>query len=184
MPESSPSPARSLPRRWGGRAVEYVLQFNGTPRQVAGGIGLGMFIAFTPTFGVHMILAFVAATLLRANRAAAVAVVWVTNPFTAIPVYLFCYRVGTYFMPGPGLGEVRRRLAAVWGTGDLDDAFDLLGQLREMAALGGEILWPATVGGVIVGALAGGASYLFTLTVFNAYGHLREKRQARKAGGE
>ena len=177
MQNSSPSSAQSLSRRWSHRAARYVLQFHGSAHQVAGGVGLGMFVAFTPTFGVHMILAFVLATLLRANRAAAVALVWVTNPFTAIPIYLFCYRVGRLFMPGPGFGEVRQRLMRVWGGGELDEAFDLLGQLQEMAALGGEILWPTTLGGILVGAVAGSAAYLFTLGVYNWYGHLREKRR-------
>lgn len=180
MQQSATSSVTRLPRRWGHRAAQYVLQFNGTAHQVAGGIGLGMFVAFTPTFGVHMILAFVAATLFRANRAAAVAVVWITNPFTAIPVYLFCYRVGRMFMPGPGFEEVQQRLNEVWGTGELDEALDLVGQLREMAALGGEILWPATVGGCIVGAVAGTASYFFTLALYNTYGHLREKRRRQE----
>ncbi len=62
---------------------------------VAGGLALGLFIAFTPTIPFQMLLAASGAILLGVNLPAAVAAVWVTNPLTALPIYLGANRLGS-----------------------------------------------------------------------------------------
>ena len=52
-------------------------------KALAGGLAVGVFIALTPTPGVQMILAAMAAIALRVNLPVAVAACWVTNPATA-----------------------------------------------------------------------------------------------------
>jgi uncharacterized protein (DUF2062 family) len=47
----------------------------------------------------QMIAAIILATLTYSNRPAAMAAVWITNPFTAVPIYLMTYRVGRSFTP-------------------------------------------------------------------------------------
>lgn len=60
----------------------------------ANGLALGLFIAFTPTIPFQMVLAAMGAILLRANLPAAIVGVWVTNPLTAVPIYLSANRLG------------------------------------------------------------------------------------------
>lgn len=67
---------------------------------IAGGLALGLFIAFTPTIPFQMLLAACGALLLKVNLPVAVLAVWVTNPITAIPVFMSAWKVGK-IMLGP-----------------------------------------------------------------------------------
>ncbi|MFO8006844.1 MAG: DUF2062 domain-containing protein [Candidatus Brocadiia bacterium] len=60
----------------------------------ANGLALGLFIAFTPTIPFQMALAAGGAVLLKVNLPAAIVGVWVTNPLTAVPIYLSANRLG------------------------------------------------------------------------------------------
>jgi len=61
---------------------------------VARGLALGLFIAFTPTIPFQMLLAATGAFLLKADLPAAIVGVWVTNPLTAVPIYLAANKLG------------------------------------------------------------------------------------------
>jgi uncharacterized protein len=63
-------------------------------RSLAGGFSVGLFIAFTPTIPLQMILACMAALYFRVNLPAALLACWVTNPLTAVPIYMMAWRVG------------------------------------------------------------------------------------------
>ncbi len=73
---------------------------------VASGIALGLFIAFTPTIPFQMFLAATLAVLLRINVPAAVVGVWVTNPVTALPIYVTASRLGRRLLRDTGLLEM------------------------------------------------------------------------------
>ncbi len=55
---------------------------------------LGLFIAFIP-LPLHMILIAVLAIALRVNIPIAFATIWVSNPMTWVPQYVFAHWVGT-----------------------------------------------------------------------------------------
>jgi uncharacterized protein len=63
-------------------------------RAVAGGLSLGLFIAFTPTIPFQMILAAVGALYFRVNLPVALAACWVTNPLTGVPFYWLAWKIG------------------------------------------------------------------------------------------
>ena len=63
--------------------------------QVALSLNIGVFIAFIPLPG-HMIVAALLALLLRANLPVAIASVWISNPFTMLPMYGFGYFLGAH----------------------------------------------------------------------------------------
>ena len=86
--------------------LRWVIKLRSSPRAIAGGLALGTFIAFTPTVGVQLILAFVAATFFNMNRPAAMIPVWITNPVTVAPIYTFNYWLGATVWGGPPLSEV------------------------------------------------------------------------------
>ena len=71
-----------------------LLHADDPPHPLALGLAVGMFVAFTPTVGVQMLFAGFLSWLLRANKAVSVAVVWISNPGTMLPIYWYCYRIG------------------------------------------------------------------------------------------
>lgn len=90
-------------RRWGffrqfKLNVIRLARIRSEPDAIGRGMALGLFIGFTPTFGVQMVLALLLALLLRQNKIAAVIGVWVTNPVTAPFIYGIEYQVGRLFM--------------------------------------------------------------------------------------
>ena len=80
-----------------------IVRSNDSPRQIAAGVALGVFIAFTPTVGVQTILALIVATWLRVSRIPAAIMVYITNPVTILPIYTGCYVVGESIMRRCGM---------------------------------------------------------------------------------
>lgn len=67
-------------------------------RSLAGGASLGLFIAFTPTIPFQMLLACVGALYFRVNLPIALLACWVTNPITAVPIYMSAWRLGHFVL--------------------------------------------------------------------------------------
>lgn len=64
-------------------------------RSVSGGVGLGLFLAFVP-IPIQMLLAVPGAILMRVNLPATVTAVWITNPLTFAPMFIFAFKVGSW----------------------------------------------------------------------------------------
>ena len=85
------------------------------------GVAVGIFCAFIPV-PFQMLLAAVAAILLRVNILVAVPMVWISNPVTMVPLFYFCYLVGVEMLgiePGRfefqlSFGWLFEELAAIW----------------------------------------------------------------------
>lgn len=60
---------------------------------VARAFAVGLFVAWLPIPGQLVVVALVA-LYFRANMAISVALVWLTNPLTWVPLFYFAYRVG------------------------------------------------------------------------------------------
>ena len=67
-------------------------------RRIIRAIYLGCILSLLPLYGLQVILAFVASLLLRCNLMIAVALQFITNPVTAIPLYLLTYKIGDSFL--------------------------------------------------------------------------------------
>lgn len=63
-------------------------------RSLMGGAAVGLFVAFTPTFPFQMLLAAAGAIWFRVNLPLAVTACWITNPLTAVPIYMSAWRLG------------------------------------------------------------------------------------------
>ena len=71
-----------------------LLHIDDTPHRLALGIALGLFIAWTPTLGVQMLLVLLLAPAFRANVAVGLPTVWISNPITMAPLYFANFWVG------------------------------------------------------------------------------------------
>jgi len=80
-----------------------ILHMDDEPHKIAGGLAVGVFISFSPFYGIHLILALALAFLFRLNKVATIAGTWVVLPWFAPFVLSFAYLLGRFLM-GEGIG--------------------------------------------------------------------------------
>ncbi len=152
-----------------------LLKLNDTPHDIALGLALGIFIGFLPIMGIQMAVVLVFALPFRkANKIAAVAGVWISNPLTVIPLYAFIYWIGTFFYPAEMVltaDAVKERMMEVV---NLDGFVD---QTAAFLGLGADIFLPMCIGGAIVGLIAMIPTYIATRIFFTNY---QKRKKARK----
>jgi len=161
--------------------MRWLIMLRGTPRAVASGVAIGVFVAFMPCIGFQTAIALVLATFLNANRPAAMALVWITNPLTVPPCFAFTYWVGSRFWTGPSLATVSREIRNAVGVAGRHDFWEMYDQFSAFIGIGGDVIVPLLIGGVVVGAPLGSAAYFLTLEVLRRYRRHRVARRGRRA---
>jgi uncharacterized protein (DUF2062 family) len=79
------------------RYLEYkILHIDDSPAKIALGLAIGLFVAWTPLLGLHILIVLAFAVLLRANKFVALTSVWVSNVFTFAIIYYPAYLVGRF----------------------------------------------------------------------------------------
>ncbi|MRR54226.1 MAG: DUF2062 domain-containing protein [Deltaproteobacteria bacterium] len=76
------------------KRIRSILTLDSHPGHISAGFAVGVFISFSPFFGLHTILAITAAFLLRINKITCLTGTWVNTPFTVVPVFLASNRIG------------------------------------------------------------------------------------------
>lgn len=129
----------------------------------------GMFIAILPVPG-QMPLAALAALVFRCNLPIAVALAWVSNPFTTPFILLLSYKLGAFILQSDPLlnhpsftyESLTASASEVWSqlsSGNFLDSWHWL-----MKSIGG--IWkPLLLGLIVFGLLAGALSY-FVMQIF------------------
>jgi uncharacterized protein (DUF2062 family)/GNAT superfamily N-acetyltransferase len=151
-----------------------------SPEAVAMGTAIGVFIAFTPTLGFHMVLALLLASFLKANRSAAVLSVWVVNPFTLVPAFLLAYYVGRAVLFLPPSGEDLEKVLRLLGSEADKPPPELLEFFKAFAALGFSAILALTVGGTLLGLA--GAALVYPLILWIGRGY--RWRPAKRGDGD
>jgi uncharacterized protein (DUF2062 family) len=80
------------------KRIRSLLTLDNHPGHISMGFAVGVFISFTPFFGLHSLLAIAAAFLLRINKVTCVTGSWVNTPLTVVPVLMASYRLGEYIL--------------------------------------------------------------------------------------
>lgn len=139
-----------------------ILHADDPPHRLALGIAVGVWVTFTPTIGLQMLLVVALAWLLGANKVVGLPVVWVSNPVTFVPIFWPSYWLGATLLgrdptregfwreliqPPPGWWE---RVVFYWS------AFM-------------EIAGPIWLGSLIVGTTVAAISYLVANRLICAY---------------
>ncbi len=138
-----------------------------TRRSVAGGMALGVFIAMTPTIGIHMTAAVLAALVLRVNIPVAVAACWIVNPVNAPFVYYMEYKVGVWLV-GAGTPS---DMAGMAGYGKMFHSF--LGVAR-----------PLFFGTLVMGVPAAVLAYALTYFGWGPIARVLARGQEGPTGGD
>ncbi|MCK5706914.1 MAG: DUF2062 domain-containing protein [Candidatus Aureabacteria bacterium] len=118
-------------------------------RSFAGGLALGLFVAFTPTFPLQMAIAAVGAIVFRVNLPIAVLSCWITNPLTLVFFYQMEIKLGSFL-----LGNIEDAIYVKNLTGNLKSFF-----------IKGVYLW---TGSMVVSVLSAFISY-FTVKILWRY---------------
>jgi hypothetical protein len=151
-------------RRLGIYLVKRVTRLPGTPHSIAAGFACGTAISFTPFLGLHTLLSVLLSSLLRGNYLAAVAGTLVGNPWTFPVIWVMTYQLG-HFLLGSAPSEIP----------PLEEP-ELTSRWSELRGL----IWPMTVGGLPLGALAGLLVYFPAARMIAVYQEARRRRRQRR----
>ncbi len=80
--------------------VHRILGVEDTPNRIAWGVFLGFVVGFSPTLGLQILLYVALATLFRVNKISGIPIIFISNPFTAVPLYYFNWQVGRFLLSG------------------------------------------------------------------------------------
>jgi len=120
----------------------------GDPHYVAVGMGIGIFVAITPTIPFHTAIALVMALILKGSKPAAVIGVWFSNPLTIPLFYWGSYKIGNLILGNSGKIE-------------LSDP-----SISSLMQMGLDVTIASIIGGIILGIVPGIAAYFITLRIF------------------
>ncbi|MEW6162564.1 MAG: DUF2062 domain-containing protein [Nitrospirota bacterium] len=71
-----------------------IVKIRESPHRIALAFSSGVFIGMSPLLGLHTLLGVAVAWLFRLNTFAVIAGVYITNPWTIVPIYTFSTWVG------------------------------------------------------------------------------------------
>jgi uncharacterized protein len=161
--------------------ISKILHADDTPHRIALGVGIGVFVAFTPTVGIQMVIAVALAAIFRANKAVCVPMVWITNPATIPVIYTLSYQLGSSLL-GSDASQVGSTLATEPVVGPIaqlrDAGLGLLLHSEFWSAVATNLARAAAevwVGSLLIGFIFGASSYFASRWAVTAY---RERRRA------
>ncbi len=168
-------------RRFRQIAYHNILHLDDTPHRIAWGVLLGAMIAFTPTLGFQIVIYLPVAVLVGANKVSGIPILFISNPFTAVPLYYTTWSVGAAVLHPEK--EVTQATIKTWlgntgralkdgGAERLLDAEFWADSGRLLLNTGAELWMGALVCGLVVGL----PLYFITRWGLNAVRHLREAR--------
>jgi len=78
-----------------------ILSLDAHPGHISAGFALGVFVSFTPFFGLHTPMAIVLAFIFRINKVACITGAWINTPLTMVPVLVASYNLGGFLRGKP-----------------------------------------------------------------------------------
>ena len=144
-----------------------VIRIRGTPEEISRGLALGIFVGMTPTMGFQMAIGAFIAALLKQNIIATALAVWITNPFTFIPIYSFNYQVGKFILNSPGHRNISEKTFS---------------SMKTLIGRGWDFFYTLWFGSIVVGIVLSVIIYYLCVPAIKKY---KEKlRLLRKKGKE
>ena len=172
------------PRGGWARAFEYVKlrvrRLPDTPEKISRGIWAGVFICFTPMFGLHFVFGAIIARLMRGNILAALMATFFGNPITFPAIGYVSLKLGIWMLDVPedkvaGFGEkfaaasfdVWHNIRAIFTP----DTFNW----RGMQVFYDDVFFPYLIGGILPGLVTATIAYYLSVPVIRAYQTRRKK---------
>jgi uncharacterized protein len=124
--------------------IRAIIKLDAPPHKLAAAFALGVFIAFSPWLGLHIVSAIALAWLFRLSRVVVLTASFLNNPWTIVPMYSFCLWFGfTITGSDAAIPEIAWRSLGV----------------RELYHVLLPFLWPYVAGTLVIGAIAAAISY-------------------------
>ena len=176
-----------FPEKGWSRAAEYMMarikRLPDSPKNISFGVAIGVFVSFSPFFGVHVLMAFLIARSLRVNILAAVLGTFMGNPITFPIIAALNFGIGDLFI-NVSTEEVSsksflQQLVDVSYAISGNVGMMMRGKSTDFSTVleffyG--IFLPYLVGGLILGVAVGVMSYFIMLPMIVTY----KARKARK----
>ena len=124
--------------------IRSIFQLNDTPHRLALAFAIGVFIAFSPTFGLHILSCLIVAWFFRLSKLVLITATFINNPWTIVPMYGFCIWFGSKIM-----GREIAMPQIAWNELTLSSAYVAITPY----------FWPFVVGTLVVGGIAAVISY-------------------------
>ena len=180
--------AESLwPRGGWGRAAQYVKhrlhRIPDSPHRIARGIWAGVFVSFTPLYGLHFIVSAIIAKAMRGNILAALLATFFGNPITFPIIAAFSLRLGNWMLGGEFAAANDGKLGEKFAT-----AFQELWHNAKsvftadtahwdgLVAFYHDVFLPYFIGGLIPGIITASIVSYLALPLIEAYQNRRRGR--------
>jgi uncharacterized protein (DUF2062 family) len=153
------------------RALRYfgkrILRLSDTPHAVAIGFAAGLFVAWSPLFGLHYFLAVALAFVLRGNVLASVLSTTIGNPLTVPAMWVADFKLGEHIL---GVHHIRRLAVQLPETLARHSIDTIL-----------PIIKPMLIGWAVLGGSTAIISYFVVRAAVQAYQQARRARlEARR----
>jgi len=140
--------------------IRSLLALDDPPEKLALAFSLGVFVAFTPTIGLHTLSCLFLAWIFRVSKIVTLTGSFINNPWTIVPLYGFCLWFGI-MITGSSISSPQ----IAWNEIGFSNAYLILKPF----------LWPFTAGTLVLGVAASVISY------FLFYGAAIRHRKIRKS---
>ena len=173
------------------RAVQYIRhrvnRLPDSPERIARGIFAGVFTVFSPFYGLHFVLAFLVAKLMRGNVFAALVATFLGNPLTYLPIAWVSLRTGYWLTRDQYFHESSRSIRRSFSEASQDLWFNFRAlftphymEWDRLIDFFQHVFYPFLVGGILPGLLAGLIAYYLSVPVIRSYQKLRTRRLTKK----
>ena len=78
--------------------LRQIISLSESPHRIASSFAIGIFIGMSPLLGIHTLLGIAVAYSLKLNKFITLVGVYVTNPWTIVPIYSFGIWLGARIM--------------------------------------------------------------------------------------
>lgn len=169
------------------RGIEYIAhrakRLPDTSHRIALGIAAGVFISFTPLFGLHFITAAALAYVIRANVFASLIGTFLGNPVTFPFIGAFCLNIGRWMLGiNPSHNDSEGIMAsfqeAFWsGWYWIKNAFGYEQKIDgNLDVFFTELFLPYLIGGIIPGLITAAGFYFISRPAIAAYQRRRKEK--------
>ena len=152
-------------------AFRRLLAIDDPPERTALAFSIGIFIAFSPFLGLHTIMATLIAFAFRFNKVAIYTGTFINNPFlTLVPIIIVSYAVGAFILGRPlSIPEEGVALLKEPHLFTRDYYYQLFVHSWN------NVVWPFTIGGMVLSVVCSLIAYPLTLRALRAYRVVKDR---------